>query len=92
MEHEPTSIRIHISEPGPRAGVPFGISIETVNAGDMTDAELGDEVQAALSLLEMTTKAMQERHAPPEQDVLCALQASIDATKAGSPSVPARGH
>ncbi len=54
-------VRIHITEPGPRSGEPYGLSIETINAGSLTLEELGREKDAAMALRDAVKAEMDKR-------------------------------
>lgn len=84
-EQQQTTVRVHISVPGPRAGVPYGLSIETVNAGDMWGYEIQDEVRAAVAAYDEAKKQMDKRLAtkPDDKDYTPLLEASVERAKRG---------
>ncbi len=61
QELAPRSVRIHPTSPGPRAGVPFSLSLETVNVGGMTEQEMQAEVDAAMRLYDLAKSEMEKR-------------------------------
>ena len=60
-------VRVHISEPGPRSGVPYSISIETINARELGPDALEDEVTNALKVYDATKQEMEARYAPKDK-------------------------
>ena len=61
MENEQQHVRIHVTVPGPRAGIPYGISIETIDCMGYTDAEMEAEVTAAMMAYDKTKAELEER-------------------------------
>ncbi len=61
MADETQQVRVHLTVPGPRSGVPYAISVETINCADLNDGELQLEVRAAVVAYDEAKRLLDER-------------------------------
>lgn len=75
-------VRVHLTVPGPRAGVLYSLSIETINCGigEVPVADIDAEVNAAFWAYDKAKKEMEARLAPPS--LKQALRESLDSVTA----------